>query len=484
MLRSALEAMLGSGASLAGLTFTSVPGCSAAATPRAQLQQSRAAPLSASPPPPGPPPASAAQSATLQISVQATTLAGAQALTTLLNNAQSSSSAASALAGAFQAAGLNTTSLAVSAVVLTQNPNAAASPPTTAAARTSSRLLPLLALLCLLLMLCCGVVMLLRRRAGQQVVPFAMTVALSWPQDSQDPTSLAMAVSRVVRVEQPQGGVPVPLPRIMRHKLQPALTAALCAEAGVSRVQLLDCEATWRDGSLKPPVLRLTAHAVFARKAGAAAPPDADEEGGCETVEQRVARFMPLLKARAERRRKLAPHAAITVALRVQDCCGDVRAVWMWLGPPEPRGLAAGLSGSSAGDMLEHAAPQEADEPASRTEPPMLEPPRRAVPRAQRKFAELLPATPIGALGELPRTAPAAEAGAVAVALPDAVQAPQPAEPEPAPECQHVSVPFSSGDEAAPPEAQEPLRPDYTPAEPEPHAPDFTYFVREFFKAY
>ena len=483
MLRSALQAMLGSSASLAGLTVTSVPGCSAAATPRAQLQQSRAAPLAASPPPPQPP-ASAAQSATLQISVQATTLAGAQALTTLLNNAQSSSSAATALAGAFQAAGLNTTSLAVSAVALTQNPAAAAaSPPTTAVAGTSSRLLPLPALLCLLLILCCCGVVLLRRRAGQQVVPFALTVALSWPQDSQDPTSLAMAVSRVVRAEQPQGRVPVPLPRIMRRKLQPALSAALCAEAGVSRVQLLGCEATWRDGSLKPPVLRLTAHAVFARKAGTAAPPDADEEGGCETVEQRVARFMPLLKARAERRRKLAPHAAITVALRGQDCCGDVRAVWLWLGPPEPRGLAAGLSGSSAGDKLEHAAPQHADEPASRTEPPMLAPPRRAVPRLQRKYAELLPATPIGALGELPRTVPAAEAGVVAVALPDVVHAPQPAEPEPAPECKHVSVPFSSGDEAAPPETQE-LRPDYTPAEPEPHAPDFTYFVREFFKAY
>ena len=478
MLRMALQSMLGTSASLAVLTVTSVPGCTAAASPRLQQLHSRAV-LAASPPPPQPP-ASAAQSATLQISVQATTLAGAQALTTLLNNAQSSSSAASALAGAFQAAGLNTTSLAVSTVELTQNPAAAVAPPAAATAGTRSRLLPLLVLLCLLLFLCLAAAALLRRRAGQQVVPFAATVALSWPQDSQDPMSLAMAVSRLVRAERPQGGGPVPLPRIMRRKLQPALAAALAAEAGVSRMQLLDCAATWRDGSAKPPVVRLTARAVFVQKPGAAAPPDADEEGGSQSPEQRVARFVPLLKARAERRRKEAPHAAVTAALRGQDCCHDVRAVWLWSGPPAPRGLAAGLSGSSAGDKLQHGDPLPADEPASRTELLSSAPPRRAALKVPRKSAELLPATPIGVPSELPRTAPAGEAGVIAVAVPEAEQVRRQTEPEP--ECKHISVPFSSGEEAAL-ETQSPLPGGY-PAEPEPHAPDFTYFVREFFRAY
>ena len=435
MLRSALEAMLGSGASLAGLTVTSVPGCSAAATPRAQQQQqqyTRAVPVAATPPPPQPPGSAAQAASTLQISVQATTLAGAQALTTLLNNAQSSSSAASALAGAFQAAGLNTTSLSVSAVELTPNPEAAAAPSSTAAAGARSRLLPLLALLCLLLMLCCGAAALLWRRAGHRVVPFAATVALSWPQDSQDPTSLAMAVCRVVRAEQPQGAVPVALPRILRRKLQPALSASLCAEAGVSRVQLLECVATWRDGSLKPPVLRLTARAVFAQKGGPPPPADADEEGGCESLEQRIARFTRLLKVRTERRRKVATHAAITEALRGQYCCRDVRGVWLWLGPPEPRRLAAALSGSSAGYEPQPASPQQANELARRVELLKPAPSPKAVFRLPRKSAELLPATPIGVLSELPRTAPTAEAGAVAVVVPEAVHAPQLAKPEPA----------------------------------------------------
>lgn len=458
MLLRALEALLGDAGSLTDIVVVSVPGC--AASRMQPLRQLRA--VAASPPPPLPPGGAAppaSTSSTLQISVQTTSLAGAQALSALLSDAQASPTGAAALAGAFQAAGLATTSLAVSAVELTEeNPADAASDasPAAAADSGSGRLLGLLALLLLLLCCCCCCFVVWRRR-GRVVVPFAATVALRWPVDTHDPTSLTLAVCRHMRAERPEGNAPVALPRVMRRKLAAAMASALRTDAGVIDVQLQECVASWRDGGTRAPVLRLAAHAFFKSEPP---PPDAageDAEGGCAPQEERSAQFARLLPpARARHSRPPPPDAAVTSALRRQSNCGDVRAVWLWREPPALlRGTGGSSVASSAVDEPQAEPSPSAHKAASarrRAELHTLTPPaRHGRATAARKGAAMpLPPTPIGEESTPPpvATATAADTSAaavVAIPQPDAAQPADAAEaPDGAPD-EGGAPPFAVG---------------------------------------
>lgn len=480
MLLRALEALLGGNAgSLTDLVVVSVPGCAAG---RMQpLRQLRA--VAASPPPPLPPGAAAppaSPSSTLQISVQTTSLAGAQSLTALLSDAQASPAGAAALAGAFQAAGLATTSLAVSAVELTESPSAddaSAASPAAAADSGSGRLLGLLALLCLLLLLCCCCFAVWRRR-GREVVPFAATVALRWPVDGHDPTSLTLAVVRHMRAERPDGNAPVALPRVMRRKLAAAMASALQATgADVIDCQLQECVASWRDGSAKAPVLRLAARAFFVHE-----PPPRDEagedaEGGCAQKDERSAQFARMLPPARARHSRPPPDGAVTSALRRQSNCGDVRAVWLWRELPALlRGAGGSSVASSAVDEPQASSPSahKAATARHRAELHTLAPPARLgrATTARRGAAMPLPPTPIGEEESImpPPAATAAAAGtsaAVVVAIPQP-DAAQPADAAESPD-------------AAPEEEAPPVQPGCAS---DGDATAYTRMVRDLFKTY
>jgi hypothetical protein len=460
MLLRALEALLGNAGSLTDIVVVSVPGCAAG---RMQpMRQLRA--VAASPPPPLPPGGAAppaSPSSTLQISVQATDVASAQALTALLSDAQASPAGTAALAGAFQAAGLATTSLAVSAVELTENPaDASDASPAAAADSGNGRLLGLLALLLLLLLLCCCCCFAVWRRRGRVVVPFAATVALRWPVDSHDPTSLTMAVCRHMRAERPGGDAPVALPRVMRRKLAAAMASALqTTGADVIDVQLQECVASWLEGSAKAPVLRLAARAFFE---GEPPPRDAageDAEGGSPPQEERSAQFARMLPPARARHSRPPPDGAVTSALRRQSNCGDVRAVWLWRELPALlRGAGGSSVASSAVDEPQAASSPSAHKAAStkrRVELHTLAPPARhgRATAARRAAARPLPPTPIGEEESImpPPAATAAAAGtsaAVVVAIPEAPTA-QPADaaeaPDAAPEEEAQAKPSQPG---------------------------------------